>query len=91
MIACMSIIMSIMPGDCSTRRDGARKSPRVGHSSAVESGAARTNPVLRQRGCSRCKVSVIAAHSIPPARRRVRACFGFLPDANYEGDAIADF
>ena len=34
---------------------------------------------------------MIAAHSIPPALRRVRACFSFLPDANYDGDAIADF
>ena len=48
-------------------------------------------PVLRQRGRSRRKVSVIAALSISPARRRVRAYFGFLPDANYDGEAIADF
>jgi transposase len=48
-------------------------------------------PVLRQRGRSRRKVSVIAALIISPRRRRVRAVFGFLPDANYDGDAILAF
>lgn len=48
-------------------------------------------PVLKQRGRSRRKVSVIAALTISPTRRRVRAYFGFLPDANYDGEAILDF
>ena len=48
-------------------------------------------PVLMQRGRSRRKVSVIAALAISPQRRRVRACFGFLPDANYDGAAILAF
>ena len=48
-------------------------------------------PVLRQRGRSRRKVSVIAALTISPRRRRVRAHFGFLPDANYDGEAILAF
>lgn len=48
-------------------------------------------PVLRQRGRSRRKVSVIAALAVSPARRRVRAYFGFLPDANYDGEAVLDF
>jgi len=48
-------------------------------------------PVLRQRGRSRRKVSVIGALVISPRRRRVRACFGFLPDANYNGAAILAF
>ncbi len=48
-------------------------------------------PVLRQRGRSRRKVSVIAALVISPRRRRVRACFGFLPEANYDGAAILAF
>lgn len=48
-------------------------------------------PVLRQRGRSRRKVSVIAALVISPKRRRVCAHFGFLPDANYDGDAILAF
>lgn len=48
-------------------------------------------PVLAQRGRSRRKVSVIAALAISPARRRVGAYFGFLPDANYDGEAIVDF
>lgn len=48
-------------------------------------------PVLRQRGRSRRKVSVIAALVISPRRRRVRAHFGFLPDANYDGAAILAF
>lgn len=48
-------------------------------------------PVLTQRGRSRRKVSVIGALVISPRRRRVRACFGFLPDANYDGAAILAF
>jgi transposase len=48
-------------------------------------------PLLRQRGRSRRKVSVIAALVISPRRRRVRACFGFLPEANYDGAAILVF
>lgn len=34
---------------------------------------------------------MIAAQPISPARRRIRACRGFLPDANDDGDAIVDF
>ena len=34
---------------------------------------------------------MIAALVIPPGRARVRAYFGFLPDANYDGEAILDF
>jgi len=48
-------------------------------------------PVLAQRGRSRRKVSVIGALVISPHRRRVRACFGFAPDANYDGEAILAF
>lgn len=48
-------------------------------------------PVLTQRGRSRRKVSVIGALTISPRRRRVRAYFGFLPDANYDGAAILAF
>jgi len=48
-------------------------------------------PVLRQRGRSRRKVSVIAALTISPRRHRVRGYFGFLPDANYDGEAILAF
>jgi hypothetical protein len=48
-------------------------------------------PVLTQRGRSRRKVSVIAALTISPARRQVRGHFGFLPDANYDGEAILAF
>ena len=48
-------------------------------------------PVLRQRGRSHRKVSVIAAIIVSPQRRRVRAVFGFLPDANYDGEAILAF
>jgi len=48
-------------------------------------------PVLKQRGRSRRKVSVIAALAISPKRRRVRAVFGCLPDANYDGEAILAF
>ncbi|MEK6876540.1 MAG: transposase [Nanoarchaeota archaeon] len=48
-------------------------------------------PVLRQRGRSRRKVSVIGAITISPRRHRVRGYFGFLPDANYDGEAILAF
>ena len=48
-------------------------------------------PILTQRGRSRRKVSVIAALIVSPRRRRVRAVFGFLPDANYDGEAILAF
>lgn len=48
-------------------------------------------PLLMQRGRSRRKVSVIAALTISPKRRGVRAHFGFLPDANYDGEAILAF
>ncbi len=48
-------------------------------------------PVLPQRGRSRRKVSVIAALSLSPRRRRVRTYFGVLVDANYTGAAILHF
>ncbi len=48
-------------------------------------------PVLLQRGRSRRKVSVIGALVISPRRRRVRAYFGLLPDANFDGAAILAF
>lgn len=48
-------------------------------------------PVLMQRGRSRRKVSVIGALTVSPGRRRVRGYFGFLPDANYDGEAILTF
>jgi len=48
-------------------------------------------PVLRQRGRSRRKVSVIAALVISPKRKRVRACFGLLPDANFDGESVLAF
>ena len=48
-------------------------------------------PRLRQRGRSRRKVSVIGALVISPWRHRVRAYFGVLPEANYDGDAILAF
>ena len=48
-------------------------------------------PVLTQRGRARRKVSVIGALVISPQRRRVRAYFGFLPDANYDGESILAF
>lgn len=48
-------------------------------------------PVLMQRGRARRKVSVIGALVISPRRRRVRAYFGFLPDANCDGAAILAF
>lgn len=48
-------------------------------------------PVLTQRGRSRRKVSVIGALVISPRRRRVRAYFELLPDANFDGPAILAF
>jgi len=48
-------------------------------------------PVLRQRGRSRQKVSVIAALSISPGRRRVRGWFGFEPQASFDGQRIVAF
>ena len=48
-------------------------------------------PVLTQRGRSRRKVSVIAALTVSPRRKQVRSHFGFLPDANYDGEAILAF
>jgi len=48
-------------------------------------------PVLMQRGRSRRKVSVIGALVISPRRRRVRAYFGLLPDANFDGALILAF
>ena len=48
-------------------------------------------PVLTQRGRSRRKVSAIGALVISPRRRRVRAYFGFLPDANFDGESILAF
>ncbi|PJA56671.1 MAG: hypothetical protein CO164_11650 [Rhodocyclales bacterium CG_4_9_14_3_um_filter_68_10] len=48
-------------------------------------------PVLIQRGRSRRKVSVIGALVISPRRRRVRAYFGLLPDANFDGASILAF
>ncbi len=48
-------------------------------------------PRLRQRGRSRRKVSVIGALVISPRRHRVRGYFEFLPEANYDGEAILAF
>jgi len=48
-------------------------------------------PVLIQRGRSRRKVSVIGTLVISPRRRRVRAYFGLLPDANFDGESILAF
>jgi len=48
-------------------------------------------PVLRQRGRTRRKVSVIGALVISPRRRRVRAYFDFLPEANFNGVSILAF
>jgi hypothetical protein len=48
-------------------------------------------PVLRQRGRARVKVSAIGALVIAPQRRRVRAYFSFLPDANFDGEHILAF
>lgn len=48
-------------------------------------------PVLMQSGRSRRKVSVIGALVISPRRRRVRAYFGLLPDANFDGASILAF
>ena len=48
-------------------------------------------PILNQRTRSRRKVSVIGALVISPRRRRVRAYFGLLPDANFDGESILAF
>jgi transposase len=48
-------------------------------------------PVLMQRGRSRRKASVIGALVISPRRCRVRAHFGLLPDANFDGPEILAF
>jgi hypothetical protein len=48
-------------------------------------------PQLLQRGRSHRKVSVIGALLISPQRRRVRACFDFLPDANFDASSILAF
>ena len=48
-------------------------------------------PQLRQRVRSRRKVSVIGALVISPRRHRLRAYFGVLPDANYDGEAVLAF
>jgi len=48
-------------------------------------------PVLMQRGRSRRKVSVIGALVVSPRRRRVRAYFALLPEANFDGEAILAF
>jgi transposase len=48
-------------------------------------------PVLRQRGRSRRKVSVISALSISPGRCRVRGWFGFEPQASFDGQRIVAF
>src|SRR6266496_6547980 len=48
-------------------------------------------PVLRQRGRSRRKVSVVAASLNTTKRKRVRACFGLLPDANFDGESVLAF
>jgi putative transposase len=48
-------------------------------------------PRLRQRGRSRRKVSVIGALVISPRRQRLRAYFGVLPEANYDGAAVLAF
>ena len=48
-------------------------------------------PVLRQRGRSRRKVSVIGALVISPRRRRVRAYFSLLAEANFDGEHVLQF
>jgi len=48
-------------------------------------------PRLMQRGRSRRKASVIGALVISPQRRRVRACFEILPDANFDAASILRF
>ncbi|HZP91917.1 MAG TPA: transposase [Burkholderiales bacterium] len=48
-------------------------------------------PVLTQRGRSRRKVSVIGALVISPRLERVRAYFGLLPEANFDGESILAF
>ena len=48
-------------------------------------------PVLHQRGRSRRKVSVIGALVVSPRRRRVRAYFSLLPEANFDGAHVLRF
>lgn len=48
-------------------------------------------PVLRQRGRSRLKVSVIGALVISPRRRRVRAYFALRVEASFDGEHILAF
>jgi len=48
-------------------------------------------PVLRQRGRSRRKVSVIGALVISPRRHRVRAYFSLLAEASFDGEHILQF
>lgn len=48
-------------------------------------------PILMQRGRSRRKASVIGALVISPRRRHVRAYFGVLPEANFDGASILAF
>jgi transposase len=48
-------------------------------------------PRLMQRGRSRRKASVIGALVISPQRRRVRAYFEILPDANFDAASILRF
>ena len=48
-------------------------------------------PVLTQDGRLRRKVSVIGTLVTSRQRRRVRAYFGFLPAANYDGASILAF
>lgn len=48
-------------------------------------------PVLRQRGRSRRKASVIGALAISPQGRRVRAYFSILADASFDGEHVLQF
>jgi transposase len=48
-------------------------------------------PILRQRGRSRQKVSVIAALAIPPRRDRVRCLFRLAPDASIDARGVRAF
>lgn len=48
-------------------------------------------PILRQRGRSRQKVSVIAALVIPPRRHRVRCLFRLAPDASIDALGVRAF
>lgn len=48
-------------------------------------------PVLRQRGRTRVKVSVIGALVISPRRQRVRAYFALQVEASFDGERILHF